>query len=31
MSDREIMNSKYPNKKIKEFIDDEINQINNYL
>ena len=25
MSDREIMNSKYP-KKIQEFIDDEINQ-----
>ena len=27
MSDREIMNAKYPNKKIKEFMDDETNQI----
>ena len=26
MSDREIMDSKYPNKKIQEFIDDEVNQ-----
>ena len=27
MSDREIMDAKYPDKKIKEFIDDETNQI----
>ena len=27
MSDREIMDSKYPDKKIKEFMDDETNQI----
>ena len=27
MSDREIMDGKYPSKKIKEFIDDETNQI----
>ena len=27
MSDREIMDSKYPNKKIQEFMDDEANQI----
>ena len=27
MSDREIMNSKYPSKKIQEFMDDESNQI----
>jgi hypothetical protein len=27
MSDREIMDAKYPNKKIKEFMNDETNQI----
>jgi len=27
MSDREIMDAKYPSKKIKEFMDDETNQI----
>ena len=27
MSDREIMDAKYPDKKIKEFMDDEANQI----
>ena len=27
MSDREIMDAKYPDKKIKEFMDDETNQI----
>ena len=27
MSDREIMDGKYPSKKIKEFMDDEANQI----